>query len=285
MDKKTVYTFDDAIDSHQHFWQYDAVKHDWINDKMAVIRKDFLPQDLEPILTANQIAGCIAVQADQTAAETDFLLGLAKSHTFIKGIVGWVDLRADDISDKLEHYFVHSPAIKGFRHVLQGESPEFMLQKSFVNGISNLRPFNFTYDILIYPKHLPAAIALVSKFPDQAFVIDHIAKPYIKDGLIDEWRKDIQTIATYKNVYCKVSGLVTEADFKQWKEQDFTPYLDAVVEAFGIERLMYGSDWPVCLVGGSYGNILDIVKQYFADFSMNEQSMFFGKNAARFYNL
>ncbi len=270
------------IDSHQHFWHYHPVKHDWIDDTMKVIRKDFLPADLQPVLQQHNIDGCIAVQADQTEEETNFLLSLQKENNFIKGIVGWVDLRAANIKERLAHY-KQFEAIKGFRHILQGEAPEFMLQQIFLNGIAALKEFDFTYDILIFPKHLPAAITLVQHFPEQKFIIDHIAKPYIKDGLIGEWKHAIKNIARHENVYCKISGMVTEADYGHWKQKDFTPYLDVVVEAFGSKRIVYGSDWPVCQVAASYTKMLNIVKDYFASFSANEQDNFFGNNAAAFY--
>jgi L-fuconolactonase len=270
------------IDSHQHFWKYDPVKHDWIDEDMKAIRKDFLPADLQPVLQHHQFDGCIAVQADQTEAETDFLIALQKENPFIKGIVGWVNLRAENVQERLAHYKQFT-AVKGFRHVLQGEAPEFMLRPDFLKGIAALKEFGFTYDILIFPKHLPAAITLVKQFPEQPFIIDHIAKPYIKAGLIGEWKQAVKIIAQYENVYCKISGMVTEADFKHWKKQDFTPYLDAVVEAFGTKRIVYGSDWPVCLVAASYTKMLSIVKDYFAAFSNTEQDDFFGNNAAAFY--
>ena len=273
-----------AIDAHQHFWYYHPETHGWINDEMAVIRKNFLPEDLQPVLQQNDVAGTIAVQADQTEKETDFLLQLAAENKFIKGVVGWVDLRADNLQQRLEHYmqFTH---LKGFRHVLQGEDPAFMLQPSFLKGIGLLKQFNFTYDILIFPKHLPAALQMIQQFPDQPFIIDHIAKPYIKDGLTDEWKKDMLSIAQYPNVHCKISGMVTEADMRNWKQADFTPYLDAVMEAFGINRVMFGSDWPVCLAAGSYKAVAGIVKNYFAGFSAEEQQLFFSKNASAFYHL
>jgi len=272
------------IDSHQHFWQYDPVKHDWIDDTMKMIRKDFLPGDLQPVLKENNFDGCIAVQADQTEAETNFLLALQQENTFIKGIVGWVDLRQDNIRERLSWYKQFA-AVKGFRHVLQGEAPEFMLQPKFLNGIAALEELEFTYDILIFPKHLAAAITLVKQFPRQKFVIDHIAKPYIKKGLLGEWKQAMKIIAQHENVYCKISGMVTEADYQYWKKEDFTLYIDAVVEAFGTKRIMYGSDWPVCLVAASYTNMLNIVKDYFAHFSTTEQDNFFGNNAASFYKL
>lgn len=273
-----------SIDAHQHFWHYHPVQHSWINDEMAAIRKDFMPADLEPVLRANHITGCVAVQADQSEAETDFLLQLARENTFIKGVVGWVDLRAGNLADRLEHYGAQKE-IKGFRHILQGEEPSFMLQSSFINGIAKLSAFNFTYDILVFPKHLEAVLQFVRQFPHQPFVIDHIAKPYIKTGAIDQWKKDMAAIAQFSNVHCKISGMVTEANVRNWKESDFRPYLDAVVELFGIKRIMYGSDWPVSLSAGSYASVLNIVKNYFAGFSPNEQELFFGKNAAAFYHL
>ncbi|HTL08067.1 MAG TPA: amidohydrolase family protein [Chitinophagaceae bacterium] len=272
------------IDAHQHFWQYNATQHSWINDDMAIIRKDFMPADLQPLLEANQVAGCVAVQADQSADETDFLLNLAANNSFIKGIVGWVDLRADNLQQQLEHY-TQFRKLKGFRHILQGEEPAFMLQPAFVKGIGLLKRFNYTYDILIYPQHLSAAIELVKQLPEQAFVIDHLAKPYISKGILGEWKTQINTIAQYPNVYCKVSGMVTEADMRHWKPSDFTPYLDEVSQAFGTDRLMFGSDWPVCLAAASYHDTLQIVKDYFSTFSMAEQGKLFTANAITFYHL
>ncbi len=273
-----------GIDSHQHFWEYNPVVHQWINDDMRVIRKDFLPQDLLPILQQNNISGCIAVQADQSEKETDFLIGLANQNSFIKAVVGWVDLRAKNIRERLAYYLEYT-VVKGFRHILQGEDPAFMLQPEFLKGIAALKEFGFTYDILIYPKHLPSAIQLVKQFPEQAFVIDHIAKPFIKDGLIDDWKKGIQAIAQFPNVHCKVSGMVTEADWKNWKQEDITPYLNTVVESFGPNRLMYGSDWPVCLVAASYEKMIGVVRDYFSSFSASEQEHIFSRNAYRFYHL
>ncbi len=273
-----------VIDSHQHFWKYHPQIHGWINDEMQVIRKDFLPADLLPLLAENNIAGCIAVQADQTESETDFLIGLATENNFIKGIVGWVDLRADDIEERLQHYQQQS-IVKGFRHVLQGEKPEFMLQEKFLRGIGALKEFGFTYDILIFPQHLPAAIKLVQRFPGQKFVIDHMAKPDIKNGLIDSWKENIQFIAQFPNIYCKLSGMVTEANWKTWKKEELFPYLDVVTNAFGINRLLYGSDWPVCLVAASYAEMISPVKKYFSTFTKTEQEAVFGGNAFQFYHL
>ena len=239
-----------VIDAHQHFWQYHPDKHSWINEDMAAIRRDFYPADLQPILQQQQIEGCMAVQADQTEAETDWLISLAEKATFIKGVVGWVDLRSATIRERLAHY-QQFPIVKGFRHILQGEDPAFMLQPDFLRGIKALQEFGFTYDILIYPRHFSAAVALVKQCPEQAFVIDHLAKPDIKNRELAEWKKGIEALAAFPNVYCKVSGMVTEADWHQWQPSDLFPYLDTVTNAFGMKRLLYGSDWPVCLVAAS----------------------------------
>jgi L-fuconolactonase len=274
-----------TIDSHQHFWKYNAPTHDWITDEMSVIQRDFLPSDLEPILKQNNIDGCVAVQADQSEAETDFLLELSKENSFVKGIVGWVDLLADDVYERLEHY-AQFEKIKGFRHIVQGESDsEFMLRPKFKNGITELSANDFTYDILIYHFQLEQAINLVKLFPDQKFVIDHIAKPDIKSGEYTEWQINIKKLALHQNVYCKVSGMVTEGEWQGWKNSDFKIYLDTVVKAFGTDRLMYGSDWPVCLVAGQYEEQLNIVQAYFSSFSSLEKKKIMGGNAVKFYQL
>ena len=272
------------IDSHQHFWKYQPVKHSWIDESMSVIRKNFLPDSLQPILNQNNIDGCVAVQADQTEDETEFLLSLADNNPFIRGVVSWVNLRAENVKERLSYYKQFN-VIKGFRHVLQNETPEFMLQPDFIAGIAALKEFDFTYDLLLFPKHLTAAIKIAKQFPDQKFVVDHLAKPYIKAALIEDWKKDITAIAQCENVFCKISGLVTEAHHANWKQQDFIPYLDTAVQAFGLKRLMFGSDWPVCLVAASYPQVIAIVEQYFASFSITEQQDIFGNNASKFYQL
>ena len=273
-----------TIDAHQHFWKFDPVRDNWITDEMSVIQKDFFPDDLKPVLQQNGFDGCVAVQASQSEEETDFLVTLAKQNDFIKGVVGWVDLQADDIEERLTKY--KSTPVKGFRHVLQGEPQrDLMLKPEFKRGIAALQKHGFTYDILIFPDQVKFSDELAASFPEQKFVIDHIAKPYIKRREIDEWKKDMEQIAKHGNVYCKISGMVTEADWKGWKKDDFKPYLDVVVNAFGMDRILFGSDWPVCLVAASYRQMLAIVKDYFASFPENEQEQFFGLNAIRFYNL
>src|SRR5215217_459490 len=252
---------------------------------MSVIQKDFFPDDLKPVLERNGFDGCIAVQASQSEEETVFLISLAKQHHFIKGIVGWVDLQADDVEERLAKY-KSLPVVKGFRHVLQGEPQrDLMLKPQFKRGIVALQRHGFTYDILIFPDQVKFSDELVASFPEQKFMIDHIAKPYIKRKEIDEWKRDMEAIALHQNVYCKISGMVTEADWKAWKKEDFKPYIDVVVNAFGTNRIMFGSDWPVCLVAASYEKMLGIVKDYFSAFSKKEQDKFFGLNATRFYNL
>jgi L-fuconolactonase len=273
------------IDSHQHLWKFNSKEFDWITDDMSVIRKDFLPAELQSIYQENNVEGCVAVQVNQTEEENNFFLDCADQVDFIKGIVGWIDLMTDDIEDRLAYWKQHKK-IKGFRHILQGENDRaLMLQPSFKNGISCLSKYNYTYDILIYPDQLVYALALAARFPNQKFVIDHLAKPYIKSGDIQQWKQDISTFRMFENVYCKISGMVTEADWKKFSSATFKPYLDMVTETFGIKRIMFGSDWPVCLVAASYEQVLQIATDYFSSFSSTENEDVFYNNAVRFYNL
>ncbi len=273
------------IDSHQHFWKYHPVKDAWITDDMKLIQKDFLPSDLLPLLEKNNINGCIAVQAEQSEDETHFLLQLAENNDFIKGVVGWIDLCGENLESRLE-YFSQFKNLKGFRHIVQGETDlNFLLKDDFCSGITQLEKFNYTYDILIFPKHLVVAIEFAKKFPNQKMVIDHLAKPNFKEANFTYWEKGIRDIASCQNVYCKVSGLVTEADWKNWSESDFNYCLNVVTEAFGIDRLMFGSDWPVNLLAASYNQSCDIATNYFSKFSIEEQDKIWGKNTVSFYNL
>jgi len=273
------------IDSHQHFWNYEPVKHEWIDDSMSAIRKDFTPDDLKKVYEENKVDGCVAVQADQTLKETDFLLDLADKNDFIKGVVGWVDLRGKEINDVLNKYSQFDK-IKGFRHVVQGEEdPNFLLRPNFLNGISNLEKYNYVYDILIFPHQLGATLEFVKKFPNQKFVIDHIAKPYIKDGFYDGWAILMKEIAKQENVHCKLSGIITEADFNTWTPQQIQPYMELVLSAFGPERILYGSDWPVCLVAGNYNSVKKLTIDFIANLSAIEQAAIMGGNAIKFYNL
>lgn len=273
------------IDAHQHFWKYSPQEFGWISDEMAAIRRDFLPPDLLPELQKSGFNGCVAVQAPQSEAETKFLLNLADQYSFIKGVVGWVDLQAPDVKDRLDIFSKH-PKLTGIRHVVQAEPDEqFLLKPAFQHGVSLLETFDLTYDILIYPKHLPAAIAFVSKFPSQKFVLDHIAKPFIKDQVTEPWATYLRELARRENVYCKLSGMVTEASWQGWKKSDFTPFIETVLEAFGSKRLMIGSDWPVCKVAGEYSQVMQLVQDHISDLPTTEQAQILGLNAIQFYNL
>jgi L-fuconolactonase len=274
-----------GIDSHQHFWQFNPVRDSWITDDMHMIRRDFMPEDIFAVIQDAGINGTVIVQSDQSEEENDFQLGNAAKFDFIKGVVGWVDLQDDRVGERLEYYSSFEK-MKGLRHVLQGEKNRaLMLEPAFKRGISLLAKYGFTYDILIFPDQLGYSLELVKEFPDQPFVVDHIAKPYIKKGDIGAWKRDIQAIAQCPNVYCKISGMVTEADWKNWRKEDLLPYIDVVVNAFGTKRIMFGSDWPVCLVAASYKKWVGLLREYFAGFTAQEQQDFFGNNATRFYKL
>jgi L-fuconolactonase len=273
------------IDAHQHFWKFDPARDTWITDAMSVLKRDFLPEELNREGRANSIDGTIAVQASQSEEETQFLLDLAKRYPGIAGVVGWVDLTSPRVAERLQ-FFSQFEKLCGFRHIVQSEPDDrFLLRRDFMDGISHLREFAFTYDLLIYPKQLPAAIELVAKFPEQRFVIDHLAKPRIKIGHTAAWAAHIREIAQAPNVSCKLSGMVTEAHWNHWRPQDFEPYLDIVCEAFGPERLMFGSDWPVCLLAASYRQVVQILEEYLKSYPTSVQEEVFGGNAAQFYCL
>ena len=273
------------IDSHQHFWKYNAMRHSWITEEMSVLKHDFLPENLEEERKANGIDATIAVQADQSEEETLFLLQLAARNSSIAGVVGWIDLRSPQVAKRLK-FFSKFEKLRGFRHVAQDEPDDrFLVREDFARGIAGLLPFGFTYDILIYPRQLPAALDLIARFPEQPFVIDHLAKPEIKARNRSGWAALMQKIAAHGNVYCKLSGMVTEADWRLWKKEDFRPYLDVVFGAFGPGRLMFGSDWPVCLLASSYRQVLEIVEDYLQDCASDIKEKIFGGNAAQFYRL
>ncbi|MBV9341672.1 MAG: amidohydrolase family protein [Acidobacteria bacterium] len=273
------------IDSHQHFWRYDAQRDTWITDEMSFLRRDFLPEDLIPELKANSVDGCIAVQADQSERETKFLLELARDHGEIKGVVGWIDLCSPQIWERLR-YFSQFPKLRGFRHIAQAEPDDrFLMRADFLRGIGALSEFEFTYDILIYPKQLPAATEMVSRFPGLRFALDHMAKPPIRSAVLEPWAALISPLARAPNVYCKLSGLVTEADWRSWKAEDVRPYLDIVMELFGPDRVMFGSDWPVCLLAGSYAEVKNLLFVYANTLPREKQERIFGLNAIEFYKL
>jgi len=273
------------IDSHQHFWKFDPVRDAWINEPMAAIQRDFYPADLKPILDKHGIDGCVAVQADQSETETEFLLGLAEQSDFIKGVVGWVDFMDPHVRERIAHY-AENKKMKGMRHVLQGEADRaYMLNPQFMKGIAALKNYDLTYDVLIFPDQLGYTNQFVKNISGVRFVIDHIAKPDIKNQNIEKWANNVKIIAQHENAWCKISGMVTEADWQNWQQSDFNPYLDVVFEAFGANRLMFGSDWPVCNVAGGYDRMISIVENYVSKLSAYEQARFWGLNAIEFYKL
>jgi L-fuconolactonase len=273
------------IDSHQHFWKYTEPEFGWINDDMKILRRDFFPADLHKDMQSFGIDGSIAVQARQSLEETRWLLELAERNQFIKGVVGWIDLRSPDVEQQLA-LFLKNKKFVGTRHIVQAEPDDyFLLRPDFMNGIKALQHHNLAYDILIYPKHIPAALKFVSLFPDMRFVLDHMAKPNIKKTAILPWKDEIKELSKYQNLFCKVSGMVTEADIFNWKNEDFYPYLDVIFELFGTKRVMIGSDWPVCIVAGSYDSVLSIVMEYIKGFSEEEKEGILGGNAVRAYGL
>jgi L-fuconolactonase len=272
-------------DAHQHFWRYDPAEHGWMSDRMTAIKRDFLPQDLKPLMDSAGFETCVAVQARQSVAETEWLLSLALQHSFIAGVVGWVDLRSDDLEGQLQRLTAH-PKLVGLRHVVQDEPDDaFMLGEAFQRGIAMLHGFGLTYDLLLLPKHLPVAVELVRRFPEQRFVLDHIAKPMIEARAMTPWEQDLNELARSPNVYCKVSGMVTEASWTHWKAEDFTRYLDVAFESFGAERLMIGSDWPVCTLAAEYQATMNLVVDYVQQFSGSVQAAVLGGNCARFYGI
>jgi L-fuconolactonase len=273
------------IDAHQHFWIYNPGEYGWIDDSMAALRRDFLPNDLKPELESSRFHGSVAVQARQTLEETRWLLELAESSKWILGVVGWVDLRSPDVRSQL-NALTQNPKLVGFRHIVQSEPDDrFLLQPDFLRGISALEEFDLAYDILIYTKHLPVAAEFVQRFPRQRFVLDHLAKPPIKSGDIDFWAQGIRQLAEFPNLFCKLSGLVTEADWQQWEPEQIVPFLDVAFEAFGPDRLMIGSDWPVCLVAASYARWVEVVKTYLLGQKPECRDSVLGGNAQRFWRL
>lgn len=273
------------IDTHQHFWKYSKEQYPWIGKGMEVLAQDRLPPDLNPLLDANGIEGTVAVQARQVVEETEALLAMAKEYDFIRGVVGWVDLRSPDVEAQLER-FKDRTKLVGVRHVVQDEPDDlFVLREDFMRGIGKLKAYDLVYDILIFPHQLAATIELVRRFPDQVFILDHMAKPNIKDEQISPWESDIKKLASFENVSCKLSGIVTEADWHNWTVEGFRPYMEVVLEAFGAERLTIGSDWPVCTLAGQYGSVVSIAADFIAQLSDNEQKAIWEGNPERIYGL
>jgi L-fuconolactonase len=273
------------IDAHHHFWSYDPVEYGWIDDSMRAIRRDFLPEHLKAEIAAVGVDGVISVQARQSLAETQWLLDFARQHDFIKGVVGWVELVSPKAGAELERCAMN-PKFKSVRHVVQGEPDEnFILRDDFNRGIRELRQFNLAYDILIFERHLPQTIQFVDAHPEQVFVLDHIAKPRIKADAFEPWQTNLRELAKRPNVYCKASGLVTEADFATWTEAQMQRYFDAALAAFGPRRLMFGSDWPVCLVACGYARWHQLVSGWISKLSPSEQARILGGTAMEAYRL
>jgi L-fuconolactonase len=273
------------IDAHQHFWRYDPADYPWIDETMTPLRRDFLPDHLRPELASAGVGATVAVQATQTMAETRWLLGLAESSDFIAGVVGWVDLQAEAVERDISALAGH-PKLVGLRHIVQSEPEDrFLLRPSFCRGIATLPQFGLTYDILIYPRHLPVAAEFVSRFDRQPFVLDHLAKPEIRRAAMDPWARDLERLAQAPNVWCKVSGLVTEADWHRWHHEDIHPYLDVAFACFGPDRLIAGSDWPVCTLAAGYSRTMRVVGDYLQGRPAAERDAVLGVNAARFYRL
>jgi len=272
------------IDSHQHFWNYHPDRQEWISTEMGRLKRDFLPEDLYPVMQAFQIYGCIAVQAEEHLRETEFLLELSDSHPWILGVVGWVEVAQDNLDEQLDSWSQVSKLL-GFREILQSKESEYFLRKEFVNGIQKLGSRGYTYDILTYPQQLPAALSLVDKCPNQRFVIDHLSKPGIKTGDWKAWKKRLQPFGERELVYAKVSGLITEADWKNWSTQELYPFLEIALEIFGPKRLLFGSDWPVCLLAGEYMQVFEVIESFTNQLSAEEKEAILGGTAQEFYSI
>jgi L-fuconolactonase len=272
------------IDAHQHFWIYNPHEYDWIDNSMGPIRRDFLPRDLEPLLGCGGFRGSVVVQARQSLKETDWLLKLADQNPFVLGVVGWVDLCSPQAREQLERFAGRSKLI-GIRHIVQSEPDDFLLRPEFLRGISILEEFDLAYDILIYAKHLSIAAEFVKRFPRQRFVLDHLAKPPVKSGTIEPWARCLRELAACPNVYAKLSGLVTEADWQSWRPEDISGFLEVAFDCFGVDRLMIGSDWPVCLVASSYDRTIKVIKDYLNKYSAENGEAVLGGNAAAFWRL
>lgn len=272
------------IDSHIHFWKYDKDRQPWINKDMRALRSDFLPENILTSLRRNQVDGCIAVEASSSEVETHFLVELARSHSMIKGVVGWVDFASPLAKDRLD-YFSQFPEIKGWRYGLESRAPGFMDEPVFREAISRLKEKGYVFDLLVKPAQLSETARLVNENPDQVFVLDHAGQPDIRDHQINGWKEEIKRLAQYPNLHCKLSGWLTLAKWKDWSASDFYPYLDVVFEQFGVSRLLFGSDWPILTLSGIYVQWVSLLEKYMENLSAEDKEMLFGGNATRLYNL
>jgi L-fuconolactonase len=275
----------EKIDAHHHLWRYSPQEYAWIGDNMPQLRRDFLVADLEGELSNASFAGAVAVQARQSREETDWLLSLAGGSQAILGVIGWAPIASRQFPAELERLRGESK-LKGLRHIIQDEPDEnFILGTEFNQGIRAIRDSGLVYDILIFERHLPAAIQFVDRHPQQVFVLDHVAKPRIRDRVLDPWRRNISELARRDNVYCKISGIVTEADWSTWTQEDLRPYVDVVLRAFGAGRLMAGSDWPVCLLASTYRKWIGTLQALIGGLSVSEQARILGGTATEVYRL
>ena len=275
----------ERIDAHHHLWRYTPQEYGWIDEIMAALQRDFLPEDLTPEMSAAGIDGTVAVQSRQTLEETRWLLRQADRCVAIRGVVGWAPIAGENFPEVMEEFDGRSK-LKGLRHLIQGEKDEnFILREDFNSGIRAMQGSGLVYDILIYERHLPQTIDFVEEHPEQVFVLDHMAKPLIAAGQIEPWAGRMRELGQRENVWCKISGMATEANWSSWTAEGLRPYLDVAVEAFGVERLMVGSDWPVCLVATGYGQWFKLLREYFAEFSETEQDAVFGTTAVEVYGL
>ncbi len=274
-----------VVDSHQHFWKFDPVRDAWMEPgKMEAIRKDFLPADLKPIIDQYNVDATVAVQADQSLNETDFLLEQANKNDFVAGVVGWIDLKSSSLQSSLESY-QDSASLVGFRHITQSEPKGFMTDPTFIEGVTTILEEDYRYDVLIFWHQMEEAIEMIQALPEKLMVLDHIAKPNIQDGRILKWKKSMKELAEFEHLYCKISGMITEAHWQYWTENDLRPYIDVAMETFGPDRCMFGSDWPVCTLAGSYGQVISTLRSYLSSFTKSEQSRIMGQNCLDFYGL
>ena len=273
------------IDAHHHLWKYNPEEYEWIDDSMSVLKRDYLPEDMEPELQLTGVSGTVVVQARQSLEETRCLLEMADKHSFIKGVVAWVDLCSPGLKRELEEFAV-KPKFVGVRHVIHDEADDdFMLRPDFMRGIAQLEAYNLSYDLLVFPRHLQHVLKLVKAFPGQRFVLDHLGKPLIKTRVLEPWRSDIARLAAHPNVWCKLSGMVTEADLKQWQYKDLLPYMKMVLDSFGPDWVMLGSDWPVCKLAAEYSEVMKIVPEFIASLNKMDQAKILYQNAIDCYQL
>lgn len=273
------------IDAHQHFWQFDPIKHGWIDESMQAIRKSFSPFDLQKEIASVGIEGTIAVQADETEKENSYLLNLSDENDFIKAIVGWIDLKAVDAIERMQYWKIHNK-IKGFRCIMQGqEDSSYLTNKDFLENVKKLAPYGYTYDLLVYHKQFPSLIKFVEKLPDNRMILDHLGKPDIKNKDIKEWKANLKIIAQHPGIYCKLSGMITEADYERWTYEDLKPYLETAAEYFGVDRICFGTDWPVCLLAGSYTQVYEIIEKFSNQLTSDEKNKLLGLNTMKFYTI